>query len=91
MTGNCSKDINGIMYMQLVWPIRTWTPRIRESINITILEEMEAKSVDFAIMMDFLEYIEDDVGYVGKVAEQIRNGGLHCLHIKASFPSMIRM
>lgn len=52
---------------------------------------MEAKSVDFAIMMDFLEYIEDDVGYVGKVAERIRNGGLHCLHIKASFPSMIRM
>lgn len=39
------------------------------------LEEMDVKTVDFAVMMDSLEYMEDDAGYVRSVSEKIRKGG----------------
>lgn len=39
------------------------------------LEEIDVKSVDYAVMMDSLEYMEDDAGYVRAVAEKIKKGG----------------
>lgn len=39
------------------------------------LEEVDAESVDYAVMMDSLEYMEDDAGYVRAVAEKIKKGG----------------
>lgn len=39
------------------------------------LEEIEAGKFDYAIMMDSLEYMEDDVAYVTKVSSRLRKGG----------------
>ena len=39
------------------------------------LEEIPVESVDYALMMDSLEYMEDDAGYVRKMSEKIRKGG----------------
>lgn len=39
------------------------------------LEEIEQEGVDYAIMMDSLEYMEDDVAYIRKMASKIRKGG----------------
>lgn len=39
------------------------------------LENVQAESVDYAIMMDSLEYMENDVEYVRKVSQRIKNGG----------------
>lgn len=47
------------------------------------LEEIPLKSVDYAIMMDSLEYMEDDVGYVRKMSERIRKGGYFFLTLPA--------
>lgn len=39
------------------------------------LEEIEIQKFDYAIMMDSLEYMEDDVDYVTKVSSRLRKGG----------------
>lgn len=39
------------------------------------LEEIEAQGFDYAIMMDSLEYMEDDVDYVTKVSSRLSIGG----------------
>ena len=39
------------------------------------LEEIEDQKFDYAIMMDSLEYMEDDVAYVAKVTSWLRKGG----------------
>ena len=39
------------------------------------LEEIEKKDFDYAVMMDSLEYMEDDAAYVRKVAERLKSGG----------------
>lgn len=39
------------------------------------LEEIETGKFDYAIMMDSLEYMEDDVAYVTKVSGRLRKGG----------------
>lgn len=39
------------------------------------LEDIEVKVVDYALMMDSLEYMEDDVKYVRKMAKKIKKGG----------------
>ena len=39
------------------------------------LEDIKAENVDYAIMMDSLEYMEDDVEYVRKMTERIKKGG----------------
>ena len=38
-------------------------------------EEIPLESIDYAIMMDSLEYMEDDVEYVRKMSNKIRKGG----------------
>lgn len=39
------------------------------------LEEIQEKKVDYAIMMDSLEYMENDVAYVNDVSQKIQSGG----------------
>lgn len=39
------------------------------------LEEVREEWVDYAVMMDSLEYMEDDVEYIRKMVRKIRNGG----------------
>lgn len=39
------------------------------------LEEVSAENIDYAIMMDSLEYMEDDVEYVRKLSNRIKKGG----------------
>lgn len=39
------------------------------------LEEIPVETFDYAIMMDSLEYMEDDVEYVTKVSRRLRPGG----------------
>lgn len=39
------------------------------------LEDIEVKAVDYSLMMDSLEYMEDDVEYVRKMARRIKKGG----------------
>lgn len=39
------------------------------------LEDVEPNTVDYAIMMDSLEYMEDDVEYVRKMTQRIKKGG----------------
>lgn len=39
------------------------------------LEDIEVKAVDYALMMDSLEYMEDDVEYVRKMAGRIKKDG----------------
>lgn len=39
------------------------------------LEEIAGKNFDYAIMMDSLEYMEDDVQYIRSVTEKLRKGG----------------
>lgn len=39
------------------------------------LEDVKAENMDYAIMMDSLEYMEDDVDYVKKMTQKIRKGG----------------
>lgn len=39
------------------------------------LEEIGVQKFDYAIMMDSLEYMEDDVVYVSKVSSRLRKGG----------------
>lgn len=39
------------------------------------LEEISEKTFDYAIMMDSLEYMEDDVKYVKDMSSRIRSGG----------------
>lgn len=38
-------------------------------------EEIPQKSIDYAIMMDSLEYMERDVAYVKKISREIKSGG----------------
>lgn len=38
-------------------------------------EEIPLESIDYAIMMDSLEYMEDDVEYVSKMSKKIKEGG----------------
>lgn len=38
-------------------------------------EEISQESIDYAIMMDSLEYMEDDAAYVKKICGKIRSGG----------------
>lgn len=54
-------------------------------------EEIPQKSIDYAIMMDSLEYMERDVAYVKKISREIKSGGyffLHFRHSPFSFPIM---
>lgn len=39
------------------------------------LEEVPVDKCDYAVMMDSLEYMEDDAAYVKKVAERLKTGG----------------
>ena len=47
------------------------------------LEEIPEESVDYAIMMDSLEYMEDDVDYVRKMSDKIKKGGYFFLTLPA--------
>lgn len=47
------------------------------------LEEIEEKKFDYAMMMDSLEYMEDDVLYVRKVTERLKKGGYFFLTLPA--------
>lgn len=49
------------------------------------LEDTQAESVDYAIMMDSLEYMEDDVEYVRKVSRRIKKEGFFFFTLPA-FP-----
>lgn len=51
------------------------------------LEDVQAQEVDYAIMMDSLEYMEDDVEYVRKVSQRIRKGGFFFFTLPA-YPSL---
>ena len=39
------------------------------------LEEIQVKKVDYAIMMDSLEYMKDDVGYIRSMGKKMKEGG----------------
>ncbi|MCM1542278.1 MAG: class I SAM-dependent methyltransferase [Blautia sp.] len=47
------------------------------------LEEVDVDAVDYAVMMDSLEYMEDDAAYVRSVARKIRKGGFFFLTLPA--------
>lgn len=47
------------------------------------LEEIQEKSFDYAIMMDSLEYMEDDADYVRRMAVKIKKGGYFFLTLPA--------
>ncbi|MCH5343711.1 MAG: methyltransferase domain-containing protein [Acetatifactor sp.] len=51
------------------------------------LEEIEVQGFDYAIMMDSLEYMEDDVDYVTRVSSLLRKGGYFFFTLPA-FPSL---
>lgn len=39
------------------------------------LEEIPEENFDYAMMMDSLEYIEDDVAYIKKLSDKVKSGG----------------
>ena len=47
------------------------------------LEEIQEKSFDYAIMMDSLEYMEDDVEYVRKITDKLKKGGYFLVTLPA--------
>lgn len=49
------------------------------------LEDIQAEDVDYVIMMDSLEYMEDDVEYIRKVSRRIKKGGFFFFTLPA-FP-----
>lgn len=51
------------------------------------LEEIPDGKYDYAIMMDSLEYMEDDAAYVKKVTERLRKGGWFFFTLPA-YPSL---
>lgn len=51
------------------------------------LEDIEENDADYAIMMDSLEYMEDDVEYVRKMAQRIKKGGYFFFTLPA-FPCL---
>ena len=51
------------------------------------LEEIEDGKFDYAIMMDSLEYMKDDVAYVTKVSSRLRKGGYFFFTLPA-FPML---
>lgn len=67
--------------------MRIWHPTAKGFINIINLEDIEVKDVDYDIMMDSLEYMEDDVEYVRKMAQRIKKGGYFFFTLPA-FPCL---
>lgn len=51
------------------------------------LEDVQAEDVEYAIMMDSLEYMEDDVEYVRKVSWRIKKGGFFFFTLPA-YPTL---
>lgn len=47
------------------------------------LEEIKKDQVDYAIMMDVLEYMEDDVDYIRKMTARIKGGGSFLITLPA--------
>nr|WP_318683710.1 hypothetical protein [uncultured Acetatifactor sp.] len=51
------------------------------------LEDIDEKAVDYAVMMDSLEYMQDDVAYMKEMCERIRGGGFFFFTLPA-FPCL---
>lgn len=51
------------------------------------LEDVQAEGVDYAMMMDSLEYMEDDVEYVRKISQRIKKGGFFFFTLPA-YPAL---